>query len=356
MGPRADAQVPVAHLHHPAAVRHQPLGHPFPLVVFVQPAKRVPHVQEQHAVRAAQDLPAPAPQRVGVGQVQPATRVHHGRCQELRQFRQSRHGLRVTAQKVRHDHRPAGFHQPVAGPLHRPGVRPQPRVHRPGGIGESHLPLELLLLESHVVAKVHGASGFRARHPVAPGEGLHHRVHPHGLVVPLHEVPDRGALQEGGVIPVDPGTPQGHVRGAGGAQHQHRHAVQKRLVDPHAAVQQPHHVVEHRGHGPARDPGVAVRDAHRDLLVRALHDFRAVAAVVDEGVVQPAEAAARVQAHVGNAEPLQQIHNEVRDVLPHPRLQLAPRSLAELEQLPEHPLHPRRRGQDLLHRTQALLR
>jgi hypothetical protein len=52
-------------------------------------------------------------------------------------------------------------------------------------------------------------------------------------------------------------------------------------------------------------------DLHRDLLVLAQQHRRAVAAVIDERIVQPAIARARIERDIGKAELLDQVDDHV---------------------------------------------
>ncbi len=75
---------------------------------------------------------------------------------------------------------------------------------------------------------------------------------------------------------------------------------------------QPDIAVQHAGHRLARRLGVAMRDRDRVVLVQAQqHAGPLVAEMIDQAVVQPAIARARIEAHIWNAEPAQHLRRDV---------------------------------------------
>ena len=149
------------------------------------------------------------------------------------------------------------------------------------------------LLHRGVVAHVDRALRLGHHHRIGAREALRHAVDRGRLVVPLGVVAHRVALHQRGVGPVDVRPALAFVHRAGGAHDEDRHAVEIGVVDRHAGVQQADQIVQDHRHRLAGRLGVAVRDLHRDLLVVAQHHRRLVVAVVDERIVQAAEARAR---------------------------------------------------------------
>jgi len=114
------------------------------------------------------------------------------------------------------------------------------------------------------------------------------------------------------VDPVDPRPALLGVERAGGAEHEHRHAVAPGVEQAHHTVQQADIAVQHAGHRLAGGLGIAMRDRHRMILVQAEQNTRPlVAEVVDDAVVQPAVARAGVEADIGNAKAAQHLCGDV---------------------------------------------
>ncbi len=77
-------------------------------------------------------------------------------------------------------------------------------------------------------------------------------------------------------------------------------------------MQQPDIAVQHAGHRLAGGLGVAVRDRDRMVLVQAEQNAGLrVAEMVDQAVVQPAIARARVEADIGDAGAAQHLRGDV---------------------------------------------
>ena len=187
------------------------------------------------------------------------------------------------------------------------------RRRRRGGAGgrQRHPRCERLLLQRGVVAHVDRALRLRGHDRIGAREGFRHALDRGRLVVPLHVVADGVALHQRGMGPVDVRAALGLVHRAGGADDEDRHPVEIGVVDRHARMQQPDQVVQDHRHRPAGRLGIAVRDLHRDLLVLAQHHRRLVAAVVDERIVQAAEAGAGIERDVGEAVALDQVDDDV---------------------------------------------
>jgi len=77
-------------------------------------------------------------------------------------------------------------------------------------------------------------------------------------------------------------------------------------------MQQADQIVQNHGHRPAARLGIAVRDLHRDFFMRAQHHRRLVAAVIDQRIVQAAEARAGIERDVGKSVALDQVNDNVR--------------------------------------------
>ena len=96
------------------------------------------------------------------------------------------------------------------------------------------------------------------------------------------------------------------------AHHDDRHAVAPGVVHRHGGVLQADHAVADHGDRLAFDLGVALRHVDGDLLVRAGEDFGlVVAAVVEHGLVQAAEARGAVHRQIFDVERLEHVDHEV---------------------------------------------
>jgi len=112
--------------------------------------------------------------------------------------------------------------------------------------------------------------------------------------------------------PVDPRPPQGGVQRAGGAQHEHRDPINPGIENAHGRVHQTDIAVHHSRHWPATGLGVAVSERDGDFLVVAEDEGRIfIAVVVDQAVVQPSEAGARVERRIFHPEPAQHVGDDV---------------------------------------------
>ena len=96
------------------------------------------------------------------------------------------------------------------------------------------------------------------------------------------------------------------------AQQQDRNAIAPRVEDRHRRVHEPDVGVQRDGERLARDARIAVRERDRALLVHAQQELRPrVAEMVDEAVVQAAEARAGRQRDVGNLERAQKLRDRI---------------------------------------------
>ncbi len=128
------------------------------------------------------------------------------------------------------------------------------------------------------------------------------------------------ALNQRGVNPLDPRPTPRRIHRTGATQQQDRHPIAPGIEDGHARVLQADHVVQRSDHRPTGGLGVAVRQGDRDLLVAAQDRARAlVAAVIDQGIVQPAEARARIEGGILDTQRVQQIDHQVGAVFRCPR-------------------------------------
>ena len=171
---------------------------------------------------------------------------------------------------------------------------------------------ERFLLQSGIEADVHGTLRRRRRHSVCAQDRLERRGDRCGLVVPFRVVAHQRRHVRRRVDPVDPWPAREGVHRPDAAQHQHRNAIAPCIEDRHRRVHQADVRVQRDGERAPGDARVAVRQCHRAFLVNAQEEFRAlVAEVVDEAVVQAAEARARRERDVGDVQRAQHLRHAI---------------------------------------------
>ena len=250
---------------------------------------------------------------VTVGEIQPRVHVEHRGADRLGERDQIFEAAFAARHVFGHQHRIFGGQQPVGDFVKRLGVgRHRHRHLVVGGLRQRDVFAQRLLLQPGVVTHVDRALRLGHHRRVGARKGIRHALDAGRLIVPLHVVAQLLAVDVGGVNPVDERPPPAFIHGTGGADHEHRAAVDIGVVDAHGGMQHADHVVHDRHHRLAGGLGIAVRDLHRDLLVLAEQQRRIVAAVIDQQVVQAAIARARIERDVGKAVVLDQIDDDVR--------------------------------------------
>ncbi len=179
-------------------------------------------------------------------------------------------------------------------------------------VGPFGLLVEPRFLEAGVEADIDRRGRRRAGGQIGPRHRFHQRLRRGRLVVPFDDGADEGALIARGVDPVDPGTALFGIHRPGGAQHHHGHPVAPGVEQTHHAVQQPDIAVQHATHGLAGRLGIAVRDRDRMVLMQAQQDAGIfIAQMIDQAVMQPAIARARVEAEIADAAAAQHLRRDV---------------------------------------------
>src|SRR5262249_50322 len=154
-----------------------------------------------------------------------------------------------------------------------------------------------------VETQIDWALRLRAGDAPCTEERFRQRRHTGRLVVELDVVAYLRPLHERGVDPVDPGPPMSAIHGSGAAQHQNWRPIENRVEDRYARVLQAYDVVDDRRHRGPASLGVTVGQGHGDLLVGGQDEFGgAIAAIVDERIVQPPVRGARVESDVVDAD------------------------------------------------------
>src|SRR5215510_5050031 len=171
--------------------------------------------------------------------------------------------------------------------------------------------IQLRFLETRIVTHIDRTLA-RAHHDgVSPRKSAGHAVDGGRLVIPLDEIADHFTLSVGRVDPVNKWTAFRLGHGTGGADDKNRRAVEIGVVDAHGRVQQTDEVVHDGDHRLAFGTGIAVGDLDGDFFVLAEQHRRIVLAVVDQRVVQPAIARARVERDIFEVVTLDHVDDDV---------------------------------------------
>ena len=236
------------------------------------------------------------------------------RLQQLGQLHQQAYAGRRARRAIDHDHRVGRAGEQARRFFHRTRIALRRRgrcVARNGG----HFAVEFLhrlLLQAGIEGNGHRAVGRRHGDFVSAHKGLRKMLQRHRCVVPLGVVAHLGVDVLGRMH-------RGHARRAVrgvelvATDHDHRHAVAPGVVDGHAGVLQADGAVAQRQQRLAGDLEVAVRHGHRRFLVHAGEELgHAVAAVIDQRLMDGAKTRGAVGGQVFDVERLDHIDHEVR--------------------------------------------
>ena len=176
------------------------------------------------------------------------------------------------------------------------------RRREPGNVLQFGPGLKARFLHRRIEVDVDRPAGGRHGDLGAAPDRFDRRRRRARLVIPLGVVADQCALVGRGVNPVDIGPADGRVDRPGRAENDHGQSVAPGVEDAHGRVHQPDVRVDDDRQWPLRDPGIAVGNGDRMLLVQHQRHFRrGVAEEIHDRVVQSAVAGAGVQAHVGES-------------------------------------------------------
>ena len=140
------------------------------------------------------------------------------------------------------------------------------------------------------------------RVPVRPQQRFARGARRGGLVIPFHVGPDQRTLIARRMDPVDPGPALGRIDGTGRAEDHDRHPVAPGVEDRHRRVHQADIGMHRHRQRLAGDLRVTLGDCHRVFFVQAeQHLRRAIAQIVDQAVMQSAEARAGIERDVRDA-------------------------------------------------------
>ena len=276
--------------------------------IAVEAAEEAVLVQAEDDVRRAHV--AAAAQWMLIGDGAPAA-LHRG-LERLRQLHQQPHAVLVAGDAAGEDERALRGHEHLCRFGHSSGIARRRR--REGQLRNAELRAvgDRVLLQRRVHDQHHRAARLGHRELVGPHRRLGEVLQRAGRVVPLQHVADhvRGVLHRVRA-PVERRPPRFTVEDVG-AQEIGGRAARERAEDPHHGVLQARWRERDHRHRLAGHRVVAVGDVHRRLFVRARQPLgRFVAAVVDEGFVETAEARARVGDDVLEVQRLQHVHHEV---------------------------------------------
>src|SRR5207302_6465154 len=135
-------------------------------------------------------------------------------------------------------------------------------------------------------------------------------------IIPFDVRPNDRALIARRMYPVDPWPAFDRIDRTRRAQDQHRHAITPGVKDRHGGVKQAYVGMQCYRHRLPGHLGITVRDRDRVLLVQAQKYLRiAIAEIVDEAVVQAAEARAGNERDIGQRERAQRVGDDVAAIL-----------------------------------------
>ncbi len=253
--------------------------------------------------------------RLGVAERMRAREIHavaeidHRRLQRLRELDQELHAILVAHAAVGDDDRMLGSREPLRGLRERRALAL--RRARARELRDPDLVLRRLLLQLDVAIDDDRLHRRRGRDLVRAHGRLREMRKRRRGVVPLHEVAHERYHVLRGMVPFRAGTPLDRV-GAVSREDHERHAIDPGVVDGHRAMLQAYGAVHERGHGLAGRLRVAVRHRDRRLFVHAGEELGLlVAAIVDERLLQAAEARAGVRRHVFEVERLDDVDHEI---------------------------------------------
>ena len=250
---------------------------------------------------------------VGLGEVHAAALIDDPRLQELGQLDQKPHAVLGARRTIGDDHRILRVGEQPRRFLDGAGIALRRRArHIARNIELLAVVLDRLLLNAGVERDCHRSVRRRHRDLVGAHERLRVVLQADRRVVPLGEVAHQRVDVLRGVEGRHARRPMGGVEVVA-ADHDDRHPVAPGIVDAHGGVLQADGAVAQRHQRLAGDLEVAVRHADRGFLVRAGEVFRhLVAAVVDQRLVDGAEAGGAVRGAVFDVERLDHVDHEVR--------------------------------------------
>ena len=273
----------------------------------------VARVERQDQIGVAENfLLAAQIERMPVGKIQPRMDVEHRGADGFGKRNEIFEAAFAARHVFGHQHRIFCRQQTVGDRFQRLYVGGHRHRHLVVGcLRQRHVFGQRLLLQPGVVAHVDRALRLGHHRRVGARKRIRHALDAGRLVIPFHVMAQLLAVDVGGVDPIDERPAAAFVHRPGGADDEHRAAVDIGVIDAHGGVQHADHVVHDRHHRLAGRLGVAVGDLHRDLLVLAEQDRRLVAAVIDQRVVQAAIARARIERDIGKVVMLDQIDDDV---------------------------------------------
>ncbi len=245
------------------------------------------------------------------GKIHPPGIVDHRALQRFGKLGEPRHAGRRAGEPITEKNRVLGRHQHSRQLLDRAGIGL--RRDHPGDFGNAQRfgVTNWIFLQLGVERDEHRPHRRRRCDLV----GAHHRLgemlQRGRLIVPLDEVAHDRAGIDRGVHPFGAGRALIGLHDIA-AEHDHRHAVAPGVVHRHGGVLQADHAMADHGERLALNLGVALPHMHRDLLVRTGEDLGLrVLGVVDDRLMQAAEARGAVHRQIVDVERLEDVDHEV---------------------------------------------
>ena len=246
-------------------------------------------------------------ERMAGREVLPPGLIDHRALQRLGERDEALHAGRRARHAIDHDER--GFRRDQQLRRFRDGAGVRLRRHHLGELRnvERLRLVDRVLLQLRIEREQHRAHRRRGRDLVGTHRRLGEMLQRGRLVVPLGEVAGDGADVDRGMHPfrARPALVRLHDVAA---DRDHRHPVAPGVVQAHGGVLETDDAVADHRERLALDLGIAVRHLDRDLFMRAGQDLRLdVAAVIDDRLVEPAEARGAVHRQIFDVEHLEDV-------------------------------------------------
>jgi len=283
-----------------------------PVLAAVKRGEQIVHLQRQN------DIGAGNQGATAEGLVQTMVRreigapalVDDSAFQRFGQLHQQVHALLVPGHSIDDDNGVLGGGQQTGSLVQRAGVAMGQTERGPARDGRAASAGQRLFLQLRIDRQQHRPVGRGHGELMRPHQGLSEAAQALGLVVPFDEVAHHGGRILGGMHPFRPLALLG-VQGVA-AHDDDRHPVAVGVVDRHGRVLQSDGAMHHHRQRGVSGLGVAMGHGHPDLLVGDSQQLgRGVAAVIDQGLVQPAKTGGRIGGDVFDAQRLDDVGHVV---------------------------------------------
>ncbi len=248
---------------------------------------------------------------MAAGEVHAAGPADHGRLQGFGEVDEVFHARRGAAEAVGDQNRILRGHEHASGFGNGGGIADGRRELAELGDMQRQVIGNRILLQLGIGHQQHGQRGRGHGDLVGAHGGFGEVGERSGQVVPLDEVADHGGGVLNAVRPFHGGDALGGVDDIAD-DHVDGSAVAPGVINGHGGMLEPDGAVREYGDGLAFDLRVPVSHGHGGLFMAAGDEFGIlVAAIVDDGFVQAAEARSGIGADVLDAQRLDDVDHEI---------------------------------------------